>query len=692
MKHNFLPTSLRVRLLLMITVVIIPVFIILFNSIEELRQREEKNAYQNAMQVAKAVSQANWQLIEVTKLLSEVLARLSEVQKTDIAACNELFAELLQQYPHYNNIALANTQGDIIASGLPMEEELNVMDYLLFISAKENLQFTIGHHQISPINNKGILPFAQPVLDQLGRVQGVLLVSLKLKWLDQLIDSVELPPGSRVNILDRNGTIFARFPVGDEWVGHTVPEDTSVAKIINSQESEGILAGRGIDGTQRIYAYLSLKEQLSTDIYITVGIPRDYIFAAVNSTAQQRLLELCGLTFLAFGLCWLTSEVLFLRPIQSLVDTARKLGRGDLTARTGLPYQGEIGELAKVIDETATSLEKERKRLYTILDESPGNVWLLEQDYSIPFANKNFRKLFGEPGNRHCYEIMWHRSEPCEHCTSLQTLECMLPSNYEGTIYNGRTYEIHQRFFLDTDGSPKIIKIGLDVTEKKQLEREIFRLDRLNLVGEMAAGIAHEIRNPLTSVRGFLQMLKEKKECSGYLDYFNLMINELDRANGIINEYLSLARKVPANLQSCNLTKIIKELQPLIISDASEKEMNVVVDLTEVPDLQLNKQEINQLLLNLTRNAIDAMTPGQTLTISTSQSENAVLLKVQDQGSGIPQEVLDKLGTPFVTTKENGTGLGLAVCYGIAARHQATIEVNTGSQGTIFIIKFPLPA
>jgi signal transduction histidine kinase len=112
--------------------------------------------------------------------------------------------------------------------------------------------------------------------------------------------------------------------------------------------------------------------------------------------------------------------------------------------------------------------------------------------------------------------------------------------------------------------------------------------------------------------------------------------------------------------------------------------------LGKIPKLYLDEKEIRQLLLNLVRNGLEAMDAGGTLTIQTMLDEDGVILVVKDQGKGIPPEVLEKIGTPFMTTKAGGTGLGLVVCYTIAKRHQANINIDTGENGTAFFIRFPI--
>lgn len=241
---------------------------------------------------------------------------------------------------------------------------------------------------------------------------------------------------------------------------------------------------------------------------------------------------------------------------------------------------------------------------------------------------------------------------------------------------------------IELDGQHCIINIMNDITEHKRMSNQIARLDQLNLVGEIAASIGHEMRNPMTSVRGFLQMFMTDKSLIPYYEYFNLMIEELDRANQIISEFLSLAKNRTITLEPSNLKLIIEALSPLIAVDAIKQDKRLVLDLKEIPDLPLDKKEIRQLIFNLVLNGLEAMPAGKTVTIKTYTKGNNVFLEVADQGVGIKPEIMDKIDTPFFTTKEKGTGLGLPVCHSIAMRHKATIDVKTSSEGTSFIVCF----
>jgi signal transduction histidine kinase len=231
----------------------------------------------------------------------------------------------------------------------------------------------------------------------------------------------------------------------------------------------------------------------------------------------------------------------------------------------------------------------------------------------------------------------------------------------------------------------------LDITQQKIAEEEIARLDQLNLVGELAASIAHEVRNPMTTVRGFLQILKSKDTFQENSEYFDLMISELDRANLILTEFLSIAKTKKGLYSKVKLNVLVESLCPLISADAANQDKQVMLETDDVPELAINEREMRQLILNLTRNGLEAMKAQGILKIKTYIDGQSIILAVQDQGAGISQEILERLGTPFLTTKEKGTGLGLTTCYGIAERHSAKIDVESSPAGTTFYVRFKIP-
>ena len=233
-----------------------------------------------------------------------------------------------------------------------------------------------------------------------------------------------------------------------------------------------------------------------------------------------------------------------------------------------------------------------------------------------------------------------------------------------------------------------IVDVGADISERKAMEKEMLRLDRLDLIGEMAAGIAHEVRNPMTTVRGFLQLMSNKEYEPEKISCFKLMIQEIDRANSIITEYLSLAKNKRVTLKTQSLNSIVSSLLPLLERGAIVNDITVISHLENIPNIMIDEKEIRQMILYLVRNGLDAMSPGGVLTVSTYLDDQDVVLEVEDQGSGIDPQIIDRLGTPFVTSKDGGTGLGMAVSYCIINRHNAKVSYTTGPMGTTFYVRF----
>lgn len=227
-----------------------------------------------------------------------------------------------------------------------------------------------------------------------------------------------------------------------------------------------------------------------------------------------------------------------------------------------------------------------------------------------------------------------------------------------------------------------------DISESRKIEREMARMDQLNTIGEMAAGIGHEIRNPMTAVKGFLQIMSQQEDLKQHECYFNIMLEELERANDIISEFLSLAKNKMVDLKPGNLNDIIMAIFPLLQADATLGGKSIELELQDIHPLLLDEKEIRQLVINLVRNGLEAMSDGGTVYISTYLEDNEVVLVIKDEGEGIKHELMEQLGKPFITTKEKGTGLGLAVCYSIAARHEASILPTSSPEGTSFTIRF----
>lgn len=232
-------------------------------------------------------------------------------------------------------------------------------------------------------------------------------------------------------------------------------------------------------------------------------------------------------------------------------------------------------------------------------------------------------------------------------------------------------------------------KLQLELEERDRLQNQLRQMDQLNLVGQMAAGLAHELRNPMTTIKGFFQLFQSNKEFENYKEIFHLMVDEIDRMSSIISEFLNLSKNKMVNKIKCSLNDLVLSIAPLIENDfiLSGHQFNLNLQ-PNIPNIFIDENEIKQLILNLVHNGREAMHKGKTLTISTYFTDEYVTLEIRDEGTGIKKEVFEEIPKPFFTTKPDGIGLGLSICYSIAQRHNAKIEFKTASTGTIFYVKF----
>ncbi|MHC0035704.1 ATP-binding protein [Pseudoneobacillus sp. C159] len=232
------------------------------------------------------------------------------------------------------------------------------------------------------------------------------------------------------------------------------------------------------------------------------------------------------------------------------------------------------------------------------------------------------------------------------------------------------------------------------IIEKTRLQKELQRAEKMNAIGQLAASVAHEIRNPMTVVKGFLQIFLGKKHMTEEEhSYIQLMIDELNRAEIIINDYLSLAKPdFNQEAEIINANELTIKVMDLMNSYALlSKSIQLETILPKDVWIKGNKSEIKQVLINILKNGIEAMKEGGQLTIKVSEENDMAVFSISDTGIGMTVEELSRLGTAFYSLKEKGTGIGLMVCYQIIERMKGKIEVeSTKGVGTTFNIYLPL--
>ncbi|TGE39044.1 PAS domain-containing sensor histidine kinase [Desulfosporosinus fructosivorans] len=360
----------------------------------------------------------------------------------------------------------------------------------------------------------------------------------------------------------------------------------------------------------------------------------------------------------------------------------------------------KLPELKPVLDKIAgftndlkrinNELELSKLKMIKIMEGISDGFFALNRGWEFTFANNETQKIISEDKLELIGKRIW---EVFPQVISTLTYEKMQEAmvqdeavhwEADGFTMIDQSYEYHAYPFNE----------GLSVffrnnTESKKQQYEFARLERLNLIGQLAAGISHEIRNPLTTIRGFLQLLGAKSNYVQDKEYMDLMISEIDRANLIITDFLSLAKSNIENILPHDINDVVNKVFPMLQADAFNSNKEVATDLEIVPNVLIDENEVKQLILNLVRNGLDVTPEHGSVLICTYLKGDRVVLAIKDQGNGIPKEIQENVGIPFFTTKETGTGLGLAISMGIAQRHNAVFEFETGHNGTTFYTLFP---
>ncbi|WP_171016756.1 PAS domain-containing protein [Pseudalkalibacillus caeni] len=247
--------------------------------------------------------------------------------------------------------------------------------------------------------------------------------------------------------------------------------------------------------------------------------------------------------------------------------------------------------------------------------------------------------------------------------------------------------------FLDENNEPyQFFYIRNDITEEKQTEELLRTTDKLSVIGELAAGVAHEIRNPLTSLKGFAQILRSRIRNKGDKEFVDIMLSELDRINHIVNEFMVLSKPQELQRENADMHELLKHVLAIVETQAIINNVTIRTDVPEkLPGVYCDKSQIKQVLLNLLKNAIEAMPGGGSILIRFNTVGRNLTIQITDTGKGIPEHQLKSIGKPFYTTKDKGNGLGLMICKKIIENHQGELHITSReNKGTIVKVSIPV--
>jgi len=473
----------------------------------------------------------------------------------------------------------------------------------------------------------------------------------------------------------------------------------------NGQPAISIINPQNLD----IYSLLN-------DIYgqpavmVQVETPRDFYqqgLATVNSYGI--VLAIAGLVM---GLLvYFTLSKTTITPLGHLSSSVQDIGKGHhYNNRVAVSGKDEIAMLGRSINNTLDELEASREKLArssrewrTTFDSIKEMVSIMDTDFKILRINKAFADAFGKTPEEliggKCCKIMHGLAEPLPNCPLMQTLRSGKPSMLEiNDVHQNIHLEESTYPILDENGNvTAVVRVARDISERKKMEDRLIVADRLASIGELVAGVAHELNNPLTSVIGFSELLLKEDDIKVIKEELGIINREAKRTSNIVKNLLTFARKHAPTKQVSSITKNIDEVLQIRAYEHKVNNIEIVKHYSDdLPPVMVDYFQMQQVFLNLIVNAEQAMLEAHkhgVLTITVEKVGESIKITFSDDGPGIPPENIPRIFNPFFTTKDigKGTGLGLSICHGIVTSHGGTITAQSQvGKGTRFIIELPL--
>jgi PAS domain S-box-containing protein len=666
------------RLLLLVAIALLPAVAIQAYNEFDLRRSRTAEIHDLALRQARQAASELDQLIGGIRNLLTVVGEVPAVRAGDTAACVAFLRDLQFDVPHLLTIAALDLQGRVTCrQELPLPTE-SFDDRPYFQQAIATGGFVVGEFTFGRAVKQPVLPLAIPLRGPGGRINGVVAAALDLKWLGQYIRSRPLPPGDSLTIADRNGTIIAREPYPERFVGTRIPDE--FLQLISAPVA-GALELQSQDGTRRMLGYIPAGIGPVPGLYVSAGLGADHAFAAINR-ATVRGFGLIALGLLAaVAAALLAGRQFFHRPIEALLAVAGRWRAGDYSVRTGLGrHAGEFGILGAEFDRMAAEIEhreverdralaesrQSEARLLAVVESLPFEFWVVDRDGRCVLQNAVSRASWGD--------WMGRRPEETDLPSALadawledsrRALAGEVVHAEQGVRLGAQLRQLEKIVAPIRDGGRVLGAVGLhiDVTARHEAEqRRKLLVDELN----------HRVRNMLATVGAIARLtLTDGRSIEESRDTLS------DRLRALATTYDLLAT---SDWGSASLKAIA----------ASELERFGPRGRIEGADCLLTPQAAQTFALILHELATNAATHG-----ALSTPEGRVLLSSQiteQAAEGRLSVRWTESGGPRVTARQK-RGLGSNLVEEVAARQlQAEVRLDFHEDGLIYALDAPLSA
>jgi PAS domain S-box-containing protein len=559
-----------------------------------------------------------------------------------------------------------------------------------------------GWSKLSDLNDRGVLAFAQ------ANESGLLSILRSAKQSTGALYAIAIQPDGKVlaHTNEREeGKIYvdaatrAALAV-DKPVYQVVQDDKG--PILDVAWPAHINRVRRSGGLEAFIISIGNRDSFKVGV-LRLGLPLTEALATESRISRQLVFLLFLTASVILGTTMLLMRSILL-PVRHLVKATERIERGDYGAAVPILSADELGELGHSFNRMSEALAQttvSRDFLDRILENMLDPLIVLEPDETIRLVNRATQDLLGyAPGE------LLHQPAKRLFAADAFVLDAIRRQGFVKNLeldFISKKGAVIPVFFAGSvlkDASGRIqgfIAVAKDMTERKKLEREVLQSEKLSAVGRLASGVAHEINNPLGVILGFAESaLWDLKPGDALEMPLRSIERETNRCKHLVQELLSFSRISKTNREAIAINLAVDGAFHLVMAEARLGNIKVLKELGEdLPPILANQNQIEQVVINLATNALDAMSHEGTLTVRTrvlDESERTwVQLQIEDSGTGIPEDVFPRIFEPFFTTKPagQGTGLGLGLVHEIVQKHGGTIQVKSRPGATVFLVQFP---
>jgi len=667
------------------------------------------------------------------------------------------YAAFARAYPYIYQVRFLSARGQEVVrvdrrdGRLWVVPEVELQDKSDRYYVQEGMSLEPGQVYVSPLDlniehgrievpDRPVIRFATPIADRRGEKRGLLVINLHADFVLAQVQEMAGGRGGVAYLFDRAGFYLSRSSETGapraspkmesvEALAATLPR-ALLARVLSGEQGTEVL-GDSIVAFAPIAIGNTLSERSDSAMAwsIALGFPRARLFEAVFNVSM--LYGLLSVSVVATAVAGFVLSRHLLRPLTQLSEETEAIARGNFARRVEIRGHDEIadlglrfnamagrleqsyraledqkGRLEEDVRTRTMALERERRHLATVIESTADGILALGPDGRIELANSAAERLLGTPGRlagRYVGEVWgdWERLRQ-------QDRESLAPARRIEVEVRGRTLSLAiARAAAEGGGHIVVVR---DMSEERrlqdaqrELDRQMFQMEKMTTMGELAMGLAHEIGNPLAGMKAVVQLLQNEKDLSGPVrDYLDRIHGEVDRLSGFLHTFHGFAAPQETHPVNCSLQDALEDVLLWTRKEAKGRGVTIICApcAAPVPHLWADPNQLRQVLLNLLINAIHAMPAGGTITIGMGppraeghERVPRMRFSVGDTGGGIPAEVLPKIFDPFFTTKPDGSGLGLAVVRKIAMQHGADIRVESApGTGTCFELEWPVAA